>query len=213
MFIVYKAHSSVSFNQSYSDQTQLGCVHIYIYIYIALFFFITVSLGTIRGGRKMNKLRQIIGLREIQRKWHKMAAVGNKDMVPTNVGCTHSPKNRRYFCLHDTSDEDIDSRGVSGSILRSNVPKGYMAVYVGKELRRFVIPTVYMNHSVFRVLLDKTADEFGFDQKGGLIIPCETLFFEHLIWLLNNNDPSVQSLELDELMDFYQWEIDCMPFM
>eukprot|EP01018_Ginkgo_biloba_P026884 Gb_14446 [translate_table: standard] len=161
------------------------------------------------GIRKVNRIGQIVGMREIVRKWPKVAR-GNKETTPTRVvGCTVSPKSTWRSISFDI--ESLEKIKRKGSILPRDVPKGYMAVYVGKELRRFIIPTVYMNHSVFRVLLDKTADEFGFGHKGGLIIPCETLFFEHLIWLLSNNDPSVQSLELAELMDFYHWEIDSLP--
>jgi SAUR family protein len=62
-----------------------------------------------------------------------------------------------------------------------DVPKGYLAVYVGPELRRFIIPTSYLSHSLFKMLLEKAADEFGFDQSGGLTIPCEIETFKYLL--------------------------------
>lgn len=53
------------------------------------------------------------------------------------------------------------------------VPKGFLAVYVGPELRRFVIPMTCLSMPDFRVLMDQAAEEFGFEQQGGLQIPCD----------------------------------------
>ena len=53
------------------------------------------------------------------------------------------------------------------------VPKGYLAVYVGVNMRRFVIPISYLNQSSFQDLLSKAEQEFGYDHPtGGLTIPC-----------------------------------------
>ncbi|RZB56847.1 Auxin-induced protein 15A [Glycine soja] len=50
-----------------------------------------------------------------------------------------------------------------------------------QNLRRFIIPTSYLSHTLFKVLLEKVAEEFGFDQSGGLIIPCEIETFKCLL--------------------------------
>ena len=68
-----------------------------------------------------------------------------------------------------------------------DVPKGYLAVYVGPELRRFIIPTSYLSHSLFKVLLEKTAEEFGFEQSGALTIPCEIETFKYLLTCMENH--------------------------
>ncbi|KAL2329043.1 hypothetical protein Fmac_022470 [Flemingia macrophylla] len=53
------------------------------------------------------------------------------------------------------------------------VPKGYLAVYVGEKMKRFVIPVSYLNQSAFRDLLCQAEEEFGYDHPmGGLTIPC-----------------------------------------
>merc|ERR1712137_442270 len=62
-----------------------------------------------------------------------------------------------------------------------DVPKGYLAVYVGPELRRFIIPTSYLSDPLFKVLLEKVEEEFGFDHSGGLTIPCEIETFKYLL--------------------------------
>ena len=47
-------------------------------------------------------------------------------------------------------------------------PKGYLVVYVGDEMRRFVIPVSYLNQPSFQELLSQ------FDHPiGGLTIPCK----------------------------------------
>ncbi|OIV93699.1 hypothetical protein TanjilG_16550 [Lupinus angustifolius] len=53
------------------------------------------------------------------------------------------------------------------------VPKGYVAVYVGQQMKRFVIPISYLNQSSFQELLNQAEEEFGYDHPmGGLTIPC-----------------------------------------
>ncbi|RDX76032.1 hypothetical protein CR513_44017, partial [Mucuna pruriens] len=53
------------------------------------------------------------------------------------------------------------------------VPKGYLAVYVGERMKRFVIPISYLIHPSFQDLLSQAEEEFGYDHPmGGLTIPC-----------------------------------------
>ena len=71
----------------------------------------------------------------------------------------------------------------------ADVPKGYLAVYVGDEgeiMRRFVIPVSYLNQPAFQELLSQAEEEFGFDHPmGGLTIPCKEDSFVDLISQLN----------------------------
>ncbi|GAV71782.1 Auxin_inducible domain-containing protein [Cephalotus follicularis] len=73
------------------------------------------------------------------------------------------------------------SDGSMGPRMASNVPKGSLAVYVGPEQRRFVIPMVCLSMPEFRALMDKVAEEYGFEQEGGLQIPCEVEDFEDML--------------------------------
>ncbi|EFJ24608.1 hypothetical protein SELMODRAFT_19563, partial [Selaginella moellendorffii] len=54
----------------------------------------------------------------------------------------------------------------------SDVPKGSLAVYVGEEGRRFVIPISYLNHPLFQELLKKSEEEFGYTHYGAMHLPC-----------------------------------------
>ncbi|CAN1143158.1 Auxin-responsive protein SAUR20 [Linum perenne] len=73
--------------------------------------------------------------------------------------------------------------GLTGSlakqILRASsrfqdVPKGFLAVYVGETQRkRFLIPVSYLSQPSFQDLLSIAEEEFGFDHPmSGLTIPC-----------------------------------------
>ncbi|KAL7257488.1 hypothetical protein ACSBR1_003731 [Camellia fascicularis] len=63
-----------------------------------------------------------------------------------------------------------------------DVPKGYLAVYVGEsEKERFVIPISYLNQPSFQDLLSQAEEEFGFDHPmGGFTIPCKEVIFINL---------------------------------
>ncbi|GAU38538.1 hypothetical protein TSUD_320100 [Trifolium subterraneum] len=60
------------------------------------------------------------------------------------------------------------------------VPKGYLAVYVGEKMKRFVIPVSYLNQISFQDLLCQSEEQFGYDHPmGGITIPCrEDVFLE-----------------------------------
>ncbi|XP_031500785.1 auxin-responsive protein SAUR78-like [Nymphaea colorata] len=75
------------------------------------------------------------------------------------------------------------------------VPVGYQAVYVGKSRRRYVIRSDHVNHPLVRELVDKSE---GSDT---VVVGCEVVLFEHLLWMLENADPQQESI--DELVGFY----------
>lgn len=68
------------------------------------------------------------------------------------------------------------------------VPEGCLAVYVGPEMRRFVIQASFLYKQVFRELLRRSEEEYGFEFEGGLRIPCEIGVFEKLLWQLKTDE-------------------------
>ncbi|KAK4284806.1 hypothetical protein QN277_001588 [Acacia crassicarpa] len=67
-----------------------------------------------------------------------------------------------------------------------DVPKGYLAVYIGKKMKRFVIPISYLYQPSFQNLLSQAEEEFGYDHPmGGLTIPCTEEDFEIVTSCLN----------------------------
>uniref|UniRef100_A0A0C9RY09 TSA: Wollemia nobilis Ref_Wollemi_Transcript_4547_918 transcribed RNA sequence n=1 Tax=Wollemia nobilis TaxID=56998 RepID=A0A0C9RY09_9CONI len=141
---------------------------------------------------RINKIRQIVTLRQIMRKWH-ARALSRK--VSTVNGCALSPRYGGGSSLSYDSDEECCRRPPSPP---PDVPEGYLAVYVGsEERRRFIIPTSYLSLPVFRTLLDKAEEEFGFDHKGGLTIPCEIAVFEDVLRVLATNDHGGEEIVLN----------------
>lgn len=63
-----------------------------------------------------------------------------------------------------------------------DIPKGYLAIKVGQgeEQQRFVVPVIYFNHPLFMQLLKEAEEEYGFDQKGTITIPCHVEDFRYV---------------------------------
>lgn len=129
--------------------------------------------------RKSNKIRDIVGLLQMVKKWKKLAAANSNN----NSKKCNSNSNRGIKFLKKTlsfSDNTVSS--VSSCHYSENmVPKGYLAVCVGKELKRYVIPTHYLGHQAFGILLREAEEEFGFHQEGVLKIPCDIPVFEMIL--------------------------------
>lgn len=126
----------------------------------------------------------IAKLKEIFQKWQ-TGTLGSKECNENNhsSGISQIINKRLNNIVYCDSDEDSCCNSPKPP---HDVPKGYLAVYVGPELRRFIIPTSYLTHSLFKLLLEKAADEFGFDQSGGLTIPCEIETFKYLLTCMEN---------------------------
>lgn len=121
--------------------------------------------------KKSNKIRQIVRLQQILRKWRKLA-----NSSKTNAGNNNAGKSIKF--LKRTLSDSSSSSTI--------VPKGYLAVCVGEELKRFIIPTEYLSHQAFHILLREAEEEFGFQQTGVLRIPCEVAVFESILQIVED---------------------------
>ncbi|XVF72968.1 hypothetical protein PTKIN_Ptkin12aG0163200 [Pterospermum kingtungense] len=73
-----------------------------------------------------------------------------------------------------------------------DVPKGCLAIKVGsegEEQQRFVVPVMYFNHPLFMQLLKEAEEEYGFDQKGTITIPCHVEEFRNVRGLIDREKP------------------------
>ncbi|EPS72391.1 hypothetical protein M569_02373 [Genlisea aurea] len=61
-----------------------------------------------------------------------------------------------------------------------DVPKGHLAVYVGENRSRYIIPISFLSHPHFKSLLTRAEEEFGFHSPMPLTLPCEELHFRTL---------------------------------
>ncbi|KAK9109399.1 hypothetical protein Sjap_017459 [Stephania japonica] len=68
--------------------------------------------------------------------------------------------------------------------------KGYFAVYA-REGKRFVVPLYYLNHPIFKVLLEMAEEEFGLAAQGPLQVPCEEELMDHIVSLIRDKKPQV----------------------
>ncbi|KAH0468523.1 hypothetical protein IEQ34_003556 [Dendrobium chrysotoxum] len=124
--------------------------------------------------RSSNKITEIVRLQQMFKKWKKLAI---------------SPK--KIFLGRTLSSSKTSSFSSSSSLVTNGVPKGFLAVCVGEKKERFVIPTEYLCHRAFSVLLKEAEEEFGFQQEGVLRMPCEVSVFQSVLKVVEKNKERV----------------------
>ncbi|XP_057769321.1 auxin-responsive protein SAUR71-like [Salvia miltiorrhiza] len=154
------------------------------------------------SSRKSNKIRDIVRLQQILKKWKK-AANSNKSNAASSTSKSSSSNKSIKFLKKTLSF----SESSSSSLANGAVPKGFVAVCVGTELKRFVIPTEYLSHQMFGILLREAEEEFGFQQEGVLRFPCEVELFEKVLKMMEEKR-SMSSPALDQL-DYHDVIINC----
>ncbi|CAJ2656571.1 unnamed protein product [Trifolium pratense] len=133
--------------------------------------------------KKSNKITDIVRLQQILKKWKKVA---------TNASNNNNNNSRSSSSSSSSGSSNTSNKGIKflkrtlsfTDVSISNVdvvPKGFLAVCVGKELKRFIIPMDYLKHQAFEVLLQEAEEEFGFQQEGVLKIPCQVSIFEKIL--------------------------------
>ncbi|KAG5543047.1 hypothetical protein RHGRI_015960 [Rhododendron griersonianum] len=125
-----------------------------------------------------NKIRHIVRLRHMLRRWRKKAAAAARG-TPSDVPSGHL----------------------------ADVPSGHLAVCVGASNRRFVVRTTYLNHPAFGKLLDQAQEEYGYANSGPLAIPCDEVLFEEFLGYLGRTE-SGKSARFTNLEDFQKCRID-----
>ncbi|KAM7464773.1 hypothetical protein LguiA_032894 [Lonicera macranthoides] len=72
-----------------------------------------------------------------------------------------------------------------GGKKRRVAPEGCFSVYVGEEKQRFVIKTEYVNHPLFKLLLEEAESEYGYSSEGPLVLPCDVQVFVKVLVEMN----------------------------
>lgn len=65
--------------------------------------------------------------------------------------------------------------------VKGKTPKGHFVVYVGEELKRFVLHMSYLKNPCFQKLLEEAAQEFGFQSHRGIVLPCDECTFHKVV--------------------------------
>lgn len=81
-------------------------------------------------------------------------------------------QSQQYECLMRDHDEGPPW---------GTAPVGFFAVYVGEDRQRFVVPTGFLSHPLFKMLLEKAYKEYGFEQRHGLVVPCSVSLFQEVV--------------------------------
>ncbi|CAI9297852.1 unnamed protein product [Lactuca saligna] len=84
-----------------------------------------------------------------------------------------------WLLRDDEKTTDVSSDHCSSP---SSTPQtGFFTLYIGEERRRFVVPMSYLTHPLFKMMLEKSSEEFGFSQKNGLVVPCSVNAFQEVV--------------------------------
>ncbi|KAF7003343.1 hypothetical protein CFC21_018668 [Triticum aestivum] len=137
------------------------------------------------GGKKSNKITEIVRLQQMLKKWRKLSVASKSDaaaastpaVATVTAGGNGESKAKKFLKRTLSFTESPPSSAASSG----PPPKGHLAVSVGPAMRRFVIPTEYLKHQAFAALLREAEEEFGFQQEGLLRIPCDVPAFEAIL--------------------------------
>ncbi|GJZ92943.1 auxin-responsive protein SAUR72-like protein [Tanacetum coccineum] len=148
------------------------------------------------------------------KKWKKAATVSknnNNNNAAVAPAATSSTKGLNKFLKKTLSFSDISS-----SVQEDVVRKGYLAVWVGRDedaMKKFVIPTDYLAHQAFSVLLRDAEEEFGFQQEGILKIPCDIPLFEEILKMMStsSNDNKKLLKSSSSTSSFFLYEQEQQP--
>lgn len=73
------------------------------------------------------------------------------------------------------------SKSLSENGKHQIAPSGCFSVFVGPQKERFVVKTEFVNHPLFKMLLDEAEMEYGFQSDGPIWLPCNVdLFYKVL---------------------------------
>ncbi|KAL8166757.1 hypothetical protein V2J09_008256 [Rumex salicifolius] len=99
------------------------------------------------------------------------------------------------YCLLSSETLNSPRKSASGGLRKriSKVPSGHVPVYVGDEMERFAVSADQLNHPIFIQLLNRSAQEYGYEQRGVLHIPCHVAVFERVLHALRSGTLAVSA--------------------
>ncbi|KAG9136819.1 hypothetical protein Leryth_004573 [Lithospermum erythrorhizon] len=97
--------------------------------------------------------------------------------------------------LSSSSKEEIESSSCTNIKKRRVTPEGCFSVYVGAEKQRFVIRTIYVNHPLFKILLEEAESEYGYNSEGPLVLPCQVSLFVKVLAQMDSEDENDNEIQ------------------
>ncbi|CAI9769775.1 unnamed protein product [Fraxinus pennsylvanica] len=110
---------------------------------------------------KMISSRKLV---KMARKWQRLAALGRKRI-------TSPRKNEEASTTYNRSS--------------SMAEKGHFIVYTADK-KRYAFPIAYLNNYILRELLIMSEEEFGLRSDGPITLPCDAIFLDYAISLIQN---------------------------
>ncbi len=106
-----------------------------------------------------------------------------------------------YSSLRSKSTRD-ELWGGGGSDHMQDDGEHHETIFVGSTRKRYVISSKYLSHPLINALIDKTKQKGG-GENNILVVKCEVVLFDNLLWMLENADPNLSSESLEELAELY----------
>ncbi|KAG6653856.1 hypothetical protein I3843_05G096100 [Carya illinoinensis] len=111
----------------------------------------------------------------INKTWERCKSIGRGRKGSSGPERTLTQKSRSCPSLGISLEEEKHPR-------KSRVaPEGCFSVYVGPQKQKFVIKTEYANHPLFKMLLEEAESEYGYDNQGPLVLPCNVDIFHKVL--------------------------------
>ncbi|KAF8024471.1 hypothetical protein BT93_F1601 [Corymbia citriodora subsp. variegata] len=79
-------------------------------------------------------------------------------------------------------------------------------IIVGSSRKRYVISSKHLSHPLLNALIQKSSSpskQNPGDGDGVIQVKCEVVLFDHLLWMLDNAEPSIGPESLEELAELY----------
>lgn len=79
-------------------------------------------------------------------------------------------------------------------------------IIVGSSRKRYLISSKHLSHPLLNALIQKSSSSSKLkpgDRDGVIQVKCEVVLFDHLLWMLDNVDPSIGPESLEELAELY----------
>ncbi|RDX93050.1 hypothetical protein CR513_24735, partial [Mucuna pruriens] len=74
-------------------------------------------------------------------------------------------------------------------------------IFVGSTRKQYVISSKHLNHPLLKALINKSKQKDN--DESVLMVNCEVVLFDHLLWMLENADPKFSSDSFEELAELY----------
>lgn len=154
-------------------------LNIYLYAYYRCIIYVQQAMDALKLKGKKGNL--------IVKTWERCKSIGRSSKRSAPALRVKSKSWPRIDTrLEEEEEEEEEKR--SKKLKRRVAPEGCFSVYVGPQKQRFVIKTEYVNHPLFKLLLEEAESEYGFQSEGPLVLPCRVDVFYRVLLAVDDHD-------------------------